>query len=261
MSARAGRTRPSTTAAARSASPGTSWVAPAPSARTSTFRPGRRPGPVAGQLRSACADDGDVVGGGVRAGVARPQQHRQRLPGPVGAVVDERAQRVEPEPALERRRRACSFSECAVTRVASMSMTSGRSASMPWSGACSPASPHTRARAAARAVSIAASAAVASAASASIVRDTVGSEATGRTRRARRAAPRRRPGSPRPTPAPPPDPARPSPGRAPPAACATAPTPPTAPRPDRPRRSVSVSSTATGLRHHPRAGRVDPDAG
>ena len=36
--------------------------------------------------------DGDVVGGGVRAGVPGPQHDRQGLPGPVGAVVEERAQ-------------------------------------------------------------------------------------------------------------------------------------------------------------------------
>jgi hypothetical protein len=74
---------------------------------------------------------------------------------------------------------ACSFSECAVTRVASMSMTSGAAAFVSWSGACSPASSHTAARAAARAVLIAFSTAGASAARASIVRETVGSDATG----------------------------------------------------------------------------------
>jgi hypothetical protein len=59
---------------------------------------------VRGQLAQGGADDGDVVGGGVRAGVAAAQQHRHRLPGPGLAVIEERAQRVMPEAAFERRR-------------------------------------------------------------------------------------------------------------------------------------------------------------
>jgi hypothetical protein len=74
---------------------------------------------------------------------------------------------------------ACSFSEWAVTSVASMSMASGCSALIHRSGACSPAKDHTRARAAALAAWIAFNTLAASAASAVIVRDTVGSEATG----------------------------------------------------------------------------------
>ena len=77
---------------------------PAPSVRISTFRPGR-PRPMSGQLRQRLPGDGDVVGGGVRPGVPGPQHHRQRLPGAVRAVVDERPQRMEPEPAFERGRR------------------------------------------------------------------------------------------------------------------------------------------------------------
>jgi len=72
----------------------------------------------------------------------------------------------------------CSFSECDVTSVASKSTTSGLAASVSWSGAWTPASVHTRARAVARAVLIAANAAGASAASAAIVRETVGSDVT-----------------------------------------------------------------------------------
>jgi hypothetical protein len=60
---------------------------------------------VGRQLPQRGADHRDVVGGGVRAGVAAAQQHRHRLPGPGLTVVDERGQRVMPEPALERRRR------------------------------------------------------------------------------------------------------------------------------------------------------------
>lgn len=62
--------------------------------------------------------------------------------------------------------------------LADTSMINGCSASVPWSGARSPTNPQTVARAAARAVSIAFNAASASAASTSMVRDTVGSEAT-----------------------------------------------------------------------------------
>ena len=62
-------------------------------------------GPVPGQLGQRLAGHGDVVGFGVRPGVPRPQHHRQRLPDALGPVVEEGAQRVVPEPALERRRR------------------------------------------------------------------------------------------------------------------------------------------------------------
>ena len=93
---------------------------------------------------------------------------------------------------------ACSFSEHAVTIVASMStVTSAPSAP----GAASPASAQARSRAAARAARIAFSARGASAASALISRDTTGSEATGPNRSGWRGAPRHRPGSPRPAPA------------------------------------------------------------
>jgi hypothetical protein len=75
---------------------------------------------------------------------------------------------------------ADSFSEWAVTRVASTSITNGEAALASWLGACSLASDHALARALARAEASAANAAGASAASVSISRDTVGSEATGR---------------------------------------------------------------------------------
>jgi hypothetical protein len=69
--------------------------------RTSTFFPGgRRPEPR--ELGQGVAQHGDVVGDGVGPGVAPPQQNRQRLPGALGSVVEERAQRMEAEPALER---------------------------------------------------------------------------------------------------------------------------------------------------------------
>ena len=78
------------------------WVAPAPSIRTSTLRPGRRPVWWRG-LTHRLAALGDVVGGGVAAGIARPEQDRERLAGAGGPVVGERPQRVVCEPALERR--------------------------------------------------------------------------------------------------------------------------------------------------------------
>lgn len=87
-------------------------MAPAESARMSTRRPGRVSRPVAGQLPQCVADDRDVIGRSVRPGVPGPQQHRQRLTGAGVAVVDECPQRVEPEPALERRRRALLVRVC-----------------------------------------------------------------------------------------------------------------------------------------------------
>jgi hypothetical protein len=131
---------------------------------------------VGRQLPQRLSGDRDVVGGGVRPGVARPQLDLQRFTAALDAVVDERAQRMEPEPTLERRRRTLLL--CEVTKVPSMSMLNGPAASIPWSGACSPANSHTTCRAWALAVSIAASAAVTSPASTSMVRDTVASEAT-----------------------------------------------------------------------------------
>jgi hypothetical protein len=60
-------------------------------------------------------------------------------------VIDERAQGGwNPYPRLNVGA-ACSFSECDVTNVASRSMINGDAASQSWSGACSPASAHTRA--------------------------------------------------------------------------------------------------------------------
>ena len=80
------------------------WVAPAASVRISTFRPGRCPA-VSGQLRQRLPGHGDVVGGGVRSGVPGPQHQVQRFTGAGRAVVDERAQRMEPVAAFERRLR------------------------------------------------------------------------------------------------------------------------------------------------------------
>ena len=68
---------------------------------------GPSPGPITRQLAQRRPDDHQVVGGRIGAGVARSQQRRDRLAGPVGAVVEERPQRVMAEPALERR--CCAF--------------------------------------------------------------------------------------------------------------------------------------------------------
>jgi hypothetical protein len=101
-----------------------------------------RPRSGPGELAQRVPKHLNVVGGGVAAGVARTQQQRQRLAGAVRTVIDEHGQRVEAEPPLNVGR-ACSFSLCAVTRVASASTTSGRAASVPVSGALSPASDQT----------------------------------------------------------------------------------------------------------------------
>ncbi len=59
---------------------------------------------AAGELREGVLHDLDVVGGGVRSRVPGPEPDRDHLPGPCCAVVDKRAEGVEPEPAFERRR-------------------------------------------------------------------------------------------------------------------------------------------------------------
>ena len=65
------------------------------------------PAPVSGgQLSDRRVEHRDVIGGRGRPGVTRAQQPSQRLPGPAGAMIGERQQRVEPEPALVVRRRA-----------------------------------------------------------------------------------------------------------------------------------------------------------
>ena len=146
----------------------------APSARACGL-----PGPVAGPVPGNCASawratlmwSAAVFDPAFPGAAAPPAAPRCRRP-----VVDERPQRVEPVPALERRRGGL------LVRVRGdqgrVEVDDQRPPRRAWSGACSPASPHARARAAARAVLIAFSAAGASAASAAIVRDTVGSDAT-----------------------------------------------------------------------------------
>lgn len=79
---------------------------------------------VAGDLRERLTDDEQVFGRGVRPRVPRPQQHRDRSAGAGRDVVKERAQRIEPEPALCVAA-GCYFSLCAVTSIGSRSMTSG----------------------------------------------------------------------------------------------------------------------------------------
>lgn len=115
-----------------------------PPARSST-------GSVAGQLSEGLAGDRDVIGSGVGAGVAGAEHQVHGLTGAGRAVVDEGAQRVEAVAAFERRRGVL------FVRMRSV---------------------HTRARAAARAVSIATRARSASSANVSTSREIVGSEAT-----------------------------------------------------------------------------------
>ena len=73
----------------------------------------------------------DVVGGGVRPRVARPQHDRRALTGPVGPVVEPGGQGVVAEPLLEGRGRPPLCLKWTPTRVASMSITNGRSALIP----------------------------------------------------------------------------------------------------------------------------------
>src|SRR5947209_16711155 len=86
------------------------------------------------------------------------------------------------------------LAECAVTRVASRSTTSGVVASIPVCGALSPANSPTRAPATARAVLIAVNAAEASLANASTVRETAEPRRPARAAPAQRVATRYRPG-------------------------------------------------------------------
>jgi len=92
-------------------------------------------------------------------------------------MVAERAQRMKPIAAFERR---CGvfFVRVGGDQGRVQVDDSGCFASLPWSGACRPASRHACSRAAARAVSIAFNTAGASPASAAIALDTVGSDAT-----------------------------------------------------------------------------------
>jgi len=65
-----------------------------------------------GQLRQRGLGDGDVVGGGVGAGVAWTQMSHQRLTSPGWAVVAEGEQGMEPEASLERRCRVLLVRMC-----------------------------------------------------------------------------------------------------------------------------------------------------
>jgi len=83
------------------------------------------PSRVGGRQSPQCGlGDLDVISGGVRPGVAFPEEHRDGFAGATGAVVNPRSDRVVTETTLESR--CCqSFSLCAVIRVASRSMISG----------------------------------------------------------------------------------------------------------------------------------------
>ncbi len=68
------------TTVARSASPGVRGCRRRRRSRISTFRPGRLPARWPGSWWRAWRSDGDVVGGGVRAGVPGPQQRSPTVP-------------------------------------------------------------------------------------------------------------------------------------------------------------------------------------
>jgi hypothetical protein len=116
----------------------------------------------------------DVLGRGVRSGVAGAQQDGQRLPARSGAVVGERGRRMEPE-------RLIGESGFLLLRVREHDRgvdVDGDQAPL-WTGAASRASAQARFRADGRAVRIALSASGASAASVLTSREITGSEATG----------------------------------------------------------------------------------
>ena len=93
-------------------------------------RPASRAG-VRAAARSAALTTRDVVGGGVRAGVSLAQQASPAAHRCPSAPWSTNAHSGwKPNPRLNVGA-ACSLSECAVISVASVSMTSGRSASMP----------------------------------------------------------------------------------------------------------------------------------
>ena len=78
-------------------------IRPGQQPRTAPGHRARRPG-VFGQRRQRHVQHGDVVGGGVGAGVAGAQQPGQRLPAGDVGTVQETQQRVEPEGLLPGRR-------------------------------------------------------------------------------------------------------------------------------------------------------------
>jgi hypothetical protein len=79
-----------------------SWVAPAPSVRISTLRPGRQ-----GSMPGSCATASFVTAmwsaAVLEPGVARSKQPGRRLTHSARALVDEREERMAAEAALERR--------------------------------------------------------------------------------------------------------------------------------------------------------------
>jgi len=146
-------------------------VPPAPSARTRTDRPGRRPGRCPGSCANAALSTAMWSAAVLEPAFPLRSMAESGSPVPSWPWSRKVSKGWKPKPFLNVGA-ACSLSECAVTRVASMSMTTGCPARAAWSGACSPAAAHTRARAAARAASIASRAWPASAARASTSRDT-----------------------------------------------------------------------------------------
>src|SRR5665647_2719838 len=152
----------------------TLWVDPAPSIRTSTDFPRRPPG----SWRSASVMT--AMWSVVVFDPALPGRRRIARGSPVPAAPwsTNAHNGWKPNPFLNVGL-AFSFSLWEVTRVASTSTTTRWRASAPWSGAWVPAAPQTRARAVALARSIAGRTFSTSAARRAIVRDRVGSEATG----------------------------------------------------------------------------------
>src|SRR5262249_39972174 len=130
---------------------------------------------VPGQLRQPEPGHLDMVRGGIRSGVARPQHDGQRLPAPSGPWPANAVSGWKPKVFFQVGA-ACSFSECAITIVASRSIVISPPSAP---GAACPARSHACSRAAARAARITVSARGASRASWLTRREITGSDATG----------------------------------------------------------------------------------
>src|SRR4051794_7833832 len=118
--------------------------------RISTFLPGRRPWAWPGSWASAARSTAMWSTTVLEPALPARSRNASGSPVPSGPWSTNAHIGWKPKPRLNVGA-ADSFSECAVTRVASTSITSGVVAFLSWSEACSPANDQARARAAARA--------------------------------------------------------------------------------------------------------------
>ena len=143
--------------------------------RTSTFLPGLDPRPAWSRAREITSMWSAAVFAPALPGRSMIAAHS---PAPSAPWSNHAVRGWYPNPPLNVGA-APSLAQCASTRVASTSITSGLSALIPAAGECSPARDHTRRRTSPRAASTAASTASTSPARVLTRRHTVGSEATG----------------------------------------------------------------------------------